>query len=200
MNVNIQTDVRQVLLPRLNADWRAIGNASAKAVEETTTRIKERVRARVRMAFPSSSRLPTVIRGDFFRATGAKPATGYVYSAWFKRGFDILQGFAKGLTIRPREGNLLLVPFSGPGAVTQARYALFGLGQDPRFKIIRTLGGKLFLAEVGLPGTNQKRSKLVARLVPQIRLPKRIDVEDIPAATEDLLRARLIENLKQAGI
>ena len=199
MEMHISHDLRSVLLPGLARDLKTIETAPPLAVSDTTNRIKERLRAKVRVAFPASRKIATAIRGDFYEAKPGKPAAGYVFSAWFKRGRDILEAFTSGRPIRKRDGGLMIVPFGDRRAEdNRARAALERLGSDPRIKIVKTLGGKLYLAEVALPGSRQRRSKLLGRLTRVVNPGKRLDFADAPEQAAAVLEQRLLARFDEA--
>lgn len=201
MQFAFATDLRAKLTPALAADAAAIARVGGNTVEEATNRLKEKGRAQIRVAFPSSRRLPNQLRGDYFAAKAGKPPTGYVYTKWMKRGRDVFDVFVGGLTVRSRAGKFMLVPLDRARA-KEARRALkeFKAGGNTRYALIKTLGGKLLLVERALAGTRQKRSKLIGVLTRQVKEPKRLDFRPLREAAPKVLDERLDANLKSAGL
>jgi hypothetical protein len=181
----------------LERDAAAMAEASERAIEETTTRIKERGRVQLRLAFPSSRRVPNTLRGEFYPARGGKPAAGYVYSAWFKRGHDLLFAFATGATIRAPDGKLMLVPFDREtGGPIRARAALDALRQGaPRIAIVRTRSGRFLLVE-----RRNKRTDLLGTFARSVKMPRKGRLDELPAAAERLLGERMLAQLEQKGL
>lgn len=169
--------------------------AAGVAVEETTTRVKERGRALLRLGFPNSRRVPTILRGDFFPRKAEKPPTGYVYSAWFKRGRDILFGFATGRPITAPGGKRMLVPAdNSPGGKAMARAALEALGRGPRIGLVKTKAGKLLLVE-----RRATETRILGFLVRTVRPPKRFDASGLEPYGDRVLAERLAVALRAKG-
>jgi len=201
MQINLVTDVRERLIPALDRDATGVGAAVSLAIDDATTRIKERARALVRVGFPGSRKLPTVVRSRTFDAKPGKPPAGYVWSKWSsKKGDrDILLAFATGATIRARDGKFLFVPLDpAPGAKAKARAALEAIGSNPKLALIKTLGGKLALVEK--PLGNRGRAKLLGLLVPSVRIPKRLNFEGLEAQADRVLAERLLARLQEKGL
>ena len=201
MHVNLVTDVRERLVPALHRDATGVAAAVRLAIDDATTRIKERGRALVRVGFPGSRKLPTVIRSRTFDAKPGKPPAGYVWSNWSsKKGdHDILLAFATGATIRGRGGKLLFVPLDpAPGAKAKARAALQAIGSNPKLALIKTLGGKLALVEN--PLGKRGRAKLLGLLVPSVKIPKRLNFAGLEGQADTMLRERLLARLQEKGL
>lgn len=195
MNLGLVAQLAGLKPEQINRQALDFAEASADAVEEATTRTKERGRAQLRVGFPRSRRVATILRGDFFPARGDKPPAGYVYSAWFKRGHDILAAFATGGTIAAPDGGRLLVPADdSPGGKAMARAGLEALGTGPRIGIVRTKAGKLLLVE-----RLDKLTRILGFLVKSVRMPKRFDAAGLAPFGEALLARRMLENLQAKG-
>lgn len=198
LDVRIETDIRVNLAPVLKKDAAGLVAAAEAAVEETTLRMKERGRARLRIAFPGSRRIATTLAGEFFPGTAAKPPTGYLFSRWWRRGRDMLYAFAKGLIVRSRDGKLLLVPIdNSPGTAAKARAAAEALrgGTAPRIAIIKSGAGKLLLIEKG-----QAQTRVLATMHRFVKLPKKWNADDLPAEAGRLIEERLLAHLAARGL
>lgn len=186
---------------RLDRDGAAFVEANDLAVGDATTRIKERARARIRVAFPTSRKLPTVVRGESYPTKSGKAAAGYVWSLWASKrgGGDILLAFVRGSTIRPKQGRLLVVPLLERHRRSEVFNKLADLGRDPRVALIKSLGGRMILVERAIAGTRQRRSRLLAVLVPSVKMPKRLSVDDLEHAAADALEQRAEARLQEKG-
>ena len=195
MKIGLEVLLPGLTRPEIERQAKDFADAVSASVEEATTRTKERGRADLRQGFPGARRVATILRGDFFAAKAGKPAAGYVYSAWFKRGHDILLGFAEGATITAPDGKRMLVPAGrSPADKAIARAALEAAGAAPRIQIIRTRAGKVLLVE-----HRDKETRVLGFLVRSIRLPKKFDAAALQPFADAVLGTRLIENLKAKG-
>jgi hypothetical protein len=195
MEVLLSTDAAG-LQKRAAQDMDGFAAAVGDTIQDVVNWAKERVRARVLVAFRGQRRIATIIRSAYFPAKGDKPPSGYLYTNWFQRGHEVLGVFATGATILPRRGQYLFVPAdNAPPQKRIARLALELVGHAPNIAIIRTRKGGLLLIE------RQKRmTKILGRFVKRVRMPKRFSIDDVEKTASVRLEEGLLANLDRRGI
>lgn len=203
----------------LKTDAEGAAAAAFEAVDETTTRLKERYRAQIRVAFPNSRRLPNVVRSEVYEARNGRPPTGYVWSKWANRrdGSDILAAYTEGMTLRPRSGGgflkhndhglALFVPLLDRAHYGAARRLLSELSTNPRLALVRSLGNRLLLIERDRRGSARtkggstgRHDRIVGLFTPQVTVRKRLDAEAVARTAPALLAERLLAGLAKRGL
>ena len=177
----------------MKAEMKDIGDAARKAISESTTGLKEELRAEVRSA-GMGNRLATTWRSKLYPNEGPLDSAGFVYS----KAPKIIDAHSRGVTIRARGGKYLAIPTdAAPKKGTDGK-RVTPKTMPSRFGELRFVSraGKppLLVADNLRAGTGKKggflRASATAQrtgrgvatvvmfiLVPQVKLKKKFDIK-----------------------
>jgi hypothetical protein len=219
--VRIQVDTPAKLAPAMDRLGRAFGRAPAAAVARTSAEVKEELRRQVRAAGLGEgvARAWRDKRYDRDKDTGEPAEVALVYT----RAKPIIRGFEEGSLIRSRKGRALAIPTDAAGIGPGGRHmtpALFrrarGLPlrevwpRGRRFGMLVSVGARLDArgrAAGRRAGSGRLGRKpafgpqiVVFWLVPQARLPRRLDVAGVRARAGAALRGALAAEIAGGSI
>ncbi len=188
------------LKQQMEETGKQIKGASRAAVEVATRELQLKIRVAVNRAFPGKGRggakVGNAIRSKVYERTKDPDGgfTGLVWSKFGRRGavgfIDYLLPHVQGATITPRRGAkyLYISVEKGVGAKRRRRLAV---ALDPKLRFVAGSRGRIYLVRQ----VTKKRTKLIAVLVPRVRILKRIDIDKEIDAAESNMTNRLLTEL-----